>query len=300
MKVQNPIIGRSRGSAGGMTFCKNFDKNVARAKAFEVSNPKTAAQQNQRGFFKQVSGIVATVSEAELRSLFGIKPKAMSRRNALSKQIAAANSTVEGVKSVDFSKLNAIGSGMKVNCPILVCQMLSLPVGSTSFVWNLPSMSLADAFSGFEPSEGDTLTNMTNNSSIIFEEGEWMGDFEQLIQGNNYKYGNRGAEAKTWQMGGSPVIPQLSAADLGLSSFGDANVIAVVMDQSNNKIKVVNSNLKWSDQDGETSAAQFVQDTNLAYIYFSCEEKGNDVYSRGFGSFIIKTRAEKTGRNINE
>ena len=39
MKVQNPIIGRARGSAGGMTFCKNYDKNVARAKAFEVSNP---------------------------------------------------------------------------------------------------------------------------------------------------------------------------------------------------------------------------------------------------------------------
>ena len=27
-------------------------------------------------------------------------------------------------------------------------------------------------------------------------------------------------------------------------------------------------------------------------------EKGENVYLRGFGSFIIKTRAEKTGRNI--
>ena len=27
-------------------------------------------------------------------------------------------------------------------------------------------------------------------------------------------------------------------------------------------------------------------------------EKGDNVYLRGFGSFIVKTRAEKTGRNI--
>lgn len=29
-------------------------------------------------------------------------------------------------------------------------------------------------------------------------------------------------------------------------------------------------------------------------------EKGNNVYLRGFGSFVIKTRAEKTGRNISK
>lgn len=28
-------------------------------------------------------------------------------------------------------------------------------------------------------------------------------------------------------------------------------------------------------------------------------EKGENVYLRGFGSFVIKTRAEKTGRNIS-
>ena len=29
-------------------------------------------------------------------------------------------------------------------------------------------------------------------------------------------------------------------------------------------------------------------------------EKGDNVYLRGFGSFIIKRRAEKTGRNISK
>ena len=32
----------------------------------------------------------------------------------------------------------------------------------------------------------------------------------------------------------------------------------------------------------------------------SALEQGNNVYLRGFGSFIIKTRAEKTGRNISK
>lgn len=29
-------------------------------------------------------------------------------------------------------------------------------------------------------------------------------------------------------------------------------------------------------------------------------KSGNNVYLRGFGSFIVKTRAEKTGRNISK
>ena len=29
-------------------------------------------------------------------------------------------------------------------------------------------------------------------------------------------------------------------------------------------------------------------------------EKGNNVYLRGFGSFVVKKRAEKTGRNISK
>lgn len=123
MKTQNPWMGRVKGSAGNMTGCKVYDKNVLRAKAFEVSNPDTTAQQTQRNFFKEVAAIVATVSEEELRSLFGIKPKGMSRRNAFSKQVAAAYSIEGNEKSVDFSKLQAIGNGAKVTTPI--CEVIN-------------------------------------------------------------------------------------------------------------------------------------------------------------------------------
>lgn len=118
MKTQNPIIGRAKGSAGGMTFSKNFDKNVARAKAFEVSNPKTTAQTTERSFFAEVMQVVSSVSDDQLRTLFGVKPKSKSRRNALTSQIAAAYSIDGTTKSVDFSKLQAIGNGKKINVPI--------------------------------------------------------------------------------------------------------------------------------------------------------------------------------------
>ena len=119
MKIQSPWMGRVRGSAGSMTGAKVFDKNVLRAKAFEVNNPNTQAQQTERDFFRQVQQVVASVSEEELRSLFGVKPKSMSRRNALSKQVTAAFSVDGTTKSVDFSKLQAIGNGEKVNTPIV-------------------------------------------------------------------------------------------------------------------------------------------------------------------------------------
>ena len=114
MKVQNPIIGRARGSAGGMTFCKNYDKNVARAKAFEVSNPKTQAQQTQRAFFAQLTALCSDFSDDQLRFLFPSKPKTMSRRNALSKQIAQSYAIDGTEKTIDYADIDTLG-----NAPVM-------------------------------------------------------------------------------------------------------------------------------------------------------------------------------------
>ena len=121
MKVQNPIIGRARGSAGGMTFCKNYDKNVARAKAFEVSNPNTPAQQNQRSYFTQLSSLVATITDEQLRTLFPQKPKSMSRRNALSKQIGASKTTVGDAKVIDFADILTLGNASTMDFGTTTC-----------------------------------------------------------------------------------------------------------------------------------------------------------------------------------
>lgn len=114
MKTQNPIIGRAKGSAGGMTFCKVYDKNVARAKAFEVSNPNTTAQQTQRNFFKELTALTTDFSDAQLRTLFPAKPKTMSRRNALTKQIAQSYEVEGTEKNIDFTDIDTLG-----NAPVM-------------------------------------------------------------------------------------------------------------------------------------------------------------------------------------
>ena len=110
MKIQSPWMGRIKGSAGQMTGCKVYDKNVLRAKAFEVSNPNTPAQQTQRAFFASLTALCADFSDEVLRTLFPQKPKTMSRRNAITKQIAASNTMSGGAKVIDFADIDTLGN----------------------------------------------------------------------------------------------------------------------------------------------------------------------------------------------
>ena len=110
MKFQSPWMGRVKGSAGNMTGCKVYNKNVMRAKAFEVNNPNTAAQQVQRGYFAELTKLVAGFTPDQLRTLFPSKPKAMSRRNALAKQLAEYNMMDGTEKIVDFAEIDTLGN----------------------------------------------------------------------------------------------------------------------------------------------------------------------------------------------
>ncbi len=49
----------------------------------------------------------------------------------------------------------------------------------------------------------------------------------------------------------------------------------------------------------EKNAVQAIVETFMETVKESMI-KGNNVYLRGFGSFVVKTRAEKTGRNISK
>lgn len=115
MKIQSPWMGRIKGSAGNMTGCKVYDKNVLRAKAFEVNNPNTAAQQVQRGYFADLTKLVAGFTPDQLRTLFPSKPKAMSRRNALSKQFAEYHVMDGNEKIVDCSNIFTLGNAPTMN-----------------------------------------------------------------------------------------------------------------------------------------------------------------------------------------
>jgi DNA-binding protein HU-beta len=57
---------------------------------------------------------------------------------------------------------------------------------------------------------------------------------------------------------------------------------------------------KISDKLGiEKGSVQATVETFMTEVKDSLES-GDNVYLRGFGSFIVKTRAEKTGRNISK
>ncbi len=57
---------------------------------------------------------------------------------------------------------------------------------------------------------------------------------------------------------------------------------------------------KISDKLGiEKGDVQATVESFMNEVKFSLEN-GDNVYLRGFGSFIVKTRAEKTGRNISK
>lgn len=120
-KVQNPVIGRSKGSAGGMTFSKVYSKNIMRAKAFEVNNPKTTAQTTQRNFFKSVSALVATFTPEQLRFMFPTMPKGISRRNAFFKQMAENTQMVEGVKEMKLADLVTVGNAPTMDFGTTTC-----------------------------------------------------------------------------------------------------------------------------------------------------------------------------------
>lgn len=216
-------MGRIKGSAGNMTGSKVYDKNVMRAKAFEVSNPNTTAQQTERNFFAEVSACVSGVSEAELRSLFGVKPKTMSRRNALTKQVSEAFSIDGTSKTLDFSKLLSIGNGEKVNTPI-----------------------------------------------VAFVNGETENDY--LIDPKDFNVGS-----------------QL-----------DTEIIWVLFDTD--KKQIILNISAWTIDDNEY-VSSFIEsnfpDFN-GYVYPTCAVGGGSLYLRGFGSFIIKTRAEKKGKDISK
>ena len=222
-KVQNPIIGRAKGSAGGMTFSKNYDKNVMRAKAFEVSNPNTQAQQTQRGFFAELQEIVASVTEAQLRTLFGYKPKAMSRRNMLSRQVAAANSIDGTTKSVDFTKLEAIGNGVKCNAALY------------------------------------TTDSVQPGAYQLEETNETMG------------------------------LPEGSTA----------NLVIVVFNHTKKTISVCNTSVTVEENEFAPTSFGVAVGDKISY-YPTVSTNGENVVLKGFGSFIIKTRAEKAGRKIQK
>ena len=118
-KIKQGILGGFRGTVGTVVGSSWNGIAYMKGKPQSVKNPKTDAQLQQRGFFRDLQQLVAQLSDEQLASLFPTVTRGMTRRNMLTRQLAAAAAVTDDVKAVDLAQLEGIGNGERIDSPML-------------------------------------------------------------------------------------------------------------------------------------------------------------------------------------
>ena len=225
-KIKQGILGGFKGKVG--TVIGASWNGIAYMKGLPQSqkDPKTAAQMAQRNYFTEIQRLVSQLTTEQLASLYPSVTSGKTRRNMLTHQLAAAAAIVDDVKTVDLSLMEGIGSGERINSPML-------------------EYNVAD----------------TNGVLDIFAEPE-------------------------------------VAASIGKPE--GANFIAVAYNLSQKRIGIFNTEVTDPSMGVEIPVGNWAEEGDSVRFYLTYAASGENVYLRGFGSFIIKTRAEKVGRKINK
>ena len=225
-KIKQGILGGFKGKVGTVIGASWNGIAYMRGLAQSVKNPKTAAQLQQRAYFKDLQSLVGQLTDEQLQSLFPSVMRGMTRRNMLTRQLAAAAAVVDDVKSVDLSLMEGIGNGERIDSPMLEC-----------------------------------LVSEIDGSLAIY------------------------AEAAEAEAIGKPA---------------EANFIAVAYNVTKRKIGVFNTDATDPSLGVSVTVGNWAEEGDSVRFYLTYAASGENVYLRGFGSFIIKTRAEKVGRKINK
>ena len=225
-KIKQGILGGFKGKVGTVIGASWNGIAYMRGLAQSVKNPKTAAQLQQRAFFKDLQSLVSQLSDEQLASLFPTVMRGMTRRNMLTRQLAAAAAVTDDVKAVDLAQLEGIGNGERIDSPMLET----------------------------------VITELDDQLTI-------------------------GAEVSEAEAIGKPA---------------EANFIAVAYNITKRKIGVFNSNVTDPSYGVEIPVGNWGEAGDSVRFYLTYAASGENVYLRGFGSFIIKTRPEKVGRKIGK
>ena len=225
-KIKQGILGGFKGKVGTVIGASWNGIAYMRGLAQSVKNPKTAAQLQQRAYFKDLQSLVGQLTDEQLQSLFPTVMRGMTRRNMLTRQLAAAAAVVDDVKSVDLSMMEGIGNGERIDSPML-----------------------------------ESLVSEIDGSLAIY------------------------AEAAAAEAIGKPA---------------EANFIAVAYNVTKRKIGVFNTEETDPSLGVSVPVGNWAEEGDSVRFYLTYAASGENVYLRGFGSFIIKTRAEKVGRKINK
>ena len=225
-KIKQGILGGFKGKVGTVIGASWNGISYMKGRPQSVRNPRTEAQVQQRNFFKELQGLVSQLSDEQLISLFPSVTRGMTRRNMLTRQLAAAAAVVDDVKTVDLSTLEGIGNGERIDSPML-----------------------------------ESLITETDGVNDIY------------------------AEAAAAEAIGKPA---------------EANFIAVAYNITQKKIGVFNTDVTDPSMGVSVPVGNWAEQGDNVRFYLTYAASGENVYLRGFGSFIIKTRAEKVGRKNNK
>ena len=116
-KIKQGILGGFKGKVGTVIGSSWNGIAYMRGLPQSVKNPKTAAQQAQRAFFKEVQDLVSQLSYEQLVFLFPNSEQGMSRRNAMVQQLAAFPLVENDEKHVDLADIASIGNAPTDDLP---------------------------------------------------------------------------------------------------------------------------------------------------------------------------------------
>ena len=116
-KIKQGILGGFRGKVGtvvgsywnGIFYMKALPQNYRKG--------KSGSQKMQQGYFKELITLAMSLSNEDLEFIYPKKPKGMTRRNLLVKQLASYAAVVDKSKTVDLDSLATLGNAPTTDLP---------------------------------------------------------------------------------------------------------------------------------------------------------------------------------------
>ena len=116
-KIKQGILGGFRGKVG--TVVGSYWNGIFYMKGLPQSNKKdrSGAKAMRQGYFKELVALSMSLSNEDLEFIYPRKPKGMTRRNLLVKQLASYAVLVDKSKTVDLDSMTTLGNAPVTDLP---------------------------------------------------------------------------------------------------------------------------------------------------------------------------------------
>ena len=116
-KIKQGILGGFRGKVG--TVVGSYWNGIFYMKSLPQSYKKdrSGAKAMRQGYFKELVTLSMSLTNEELEFIYPRKPKGMTRRNLLVKQLASYAAVVDKSKTVDLDSLATLGNAPTTDLP---------------------------------------------------------------------------------------------------------------------------------------------------------------------------------------